>query len=674
MSEPKDDRIEALEQERARLAEERDRLQAQLDLSYAQLSEITSRVLAMSEASNSLVETHDATSAAAAALDVATRSVMARSGALFLSHGEGSFELLASIGFDEETREHLGVSLPDLALCNLAENEASTFDVAQAEESEAFAEWKAEALEADPEANLTPLLDLFVPLLLENRTIAVMAMGPAPGGEPYPEDARLFLDHVADQAALAIDRALLFEQNQNRLQDLDALLRISRELSSTLDVDHVLQTAVNLSGAIVERQRAVLALFEGQRLKIRAVSDFPRVDANTAERLGLEKLLEWIGFKKPDSLVVGLSEVEQNEDHPGRDVWLDYFKGEMRGALVLGLRDDQGPVGVLLLESYAEGQFDSESDREALGVLVGQLSVAIRNAELYRQLPMVSALTPLAERRRRWQRMSPARRRGILIAIGVGLLLVGAIPWPAAVGGDGRTLPANEVSVRAASTGIVRSVEARSGQRVLAGQRLAVLEPEGLAARLSTLRAEADHAQAAGGQAERGADPFARRMAELDREGAMARLAALERDNARSQLTAPVTGYVLTPNLAERAGTYLEAGEVFCQVSPLDTLRVEIGVSETDVARIRPGQTLRLKVLGYPDRQFRGRVTEVSWQGEPSRPGRPTVFKVLGFVANPGPTLRSGMTGRARVDVSPETLIVRWLRGVWRWLRMGFWL
>jgi hypothetical protein len=433
-------------------------------------------------------------------------------------------------------------------------------------------------------------------------------------------------------------------------------------------------TAVNLTGAIAARERAVIALYDGGKLKIRAVNDFTRVDPNTAEKLGVEKLLEWLGFRKPDALLARRSEVEDDPEHEGRDVLLDYFKGEMRSLYAMGLRDDQGPVGILLLESYEENAFSAESEREALGVLTGQLSVAIRNAELYRQLPMVKALAPLAERRRRWQRLDPSRRRNLLLGGAIGLLAVAVIPWPAAIGGDGQVLPSSEVAVRAGVDGIVRSVEARAGQHVEAGQRLATLEPEGLAARLSALRAEADRAQARGASAGAESDAYARRLADLDREGTLARLTAAEREAARAQILAPRAGYVLTPDLAELEGRRLSAGQVFCQVSRLDTLRVEIGVSESEVTRIRPGQSLRLKVLGFPDRQFRGRVTEVSWLGEPTHPGRPAVFKVLGWVANPGPLLRSGMTGRARVDVRPDTLLARWTRGVWRWLRMGFWM
>jgi len=657
----------------AQLEAERDRLQAALDTSYGQLSEVTSRVLAMSEASDSLVDTHDATTAAIAILNVVTQAVGARIAGVFLSHGEGAFDLLAAIGVDEPGRDALAQSLPDVALCQLAENEARAISLAEAEEDESFREWRSELLAADPEAETHPHLALFVPLALEGRVLGVIALGAGPKGA-YADDDRLFVEHIATQGALALDRALLFEQNEDRLRDLDALLKISQELSSTLDLDHVLVTAVNLTGAIAPRERAVLALFQGGKLRIRAVSDFPRVDAGTAERLGLEKLLEYLGYRKPETLLARFSEVEGDPAHDGRDVWLEYFKGDMRSCYVALLKDDQGPVGVLLLEAYEERAFDRPSDREALGVLVGQLSVAIRNAELYKQLPMVSALTPLADRRRQWMRMDPARRRRLLLYGALAFVLVALVPWPIAVAGDGQVLPAQEAPVRAAVSGLVRHVDVRSGDRVGRGQLLGVLEPEALGPRLAALRAEADRALYLGASAAEKNDPYARRQADLAREEALARLAAAQRTGRRAQIVAPVDGYVLTPDLAAREGAFLEAGDVFCQVSALDTLRLEVGISETDIDRVTPGQPIRLKVLGFPDRQFKGLVSEISWEGQPAKPGRPSVFKVKGWVANPGPSLRSGMTGRARIDVGYDTILVRVTRGLWRWLRMGFWI
>jgi RND family efflux transporter MFP subunit len=235
-------------------------------------------------------------------------------------------------------------------------------------------------------------------------------------------------------------------------------------------------------------------------------------------------------------------------------------------------------------------------------------------------------------------------------------------------------LPAQEAPVRAAVSGLVRHVDVRSGDRVGRGQLLGVLEPEALGPRLAALRAEADRALYLGASAAEKNDPYARRQADLAREEALARLAAAQRTGRRAQIVAPVDGYVLTPDLAAREGAFLEAGDVFCQVSALDTLRLEVGISETDIDRVTPGQPIRLKVLGFPDRQFKGLVSEISWEGQPAKPGRPSVFKVKGWVANPGPSLRSGMTGRARIDVGYDTILVRVTRGLWRWLRMGFWI
>jgi RND family efflux transporter MFP subunit len=652
--------------ERAR--EERDR-------AYSQLAEVTSRLLSVNEAADRFVSSHHAEDIAVALLQVSAQAVGARQGAVFLSQGDGSFHLLAQLGFEGTTVLGLANSLPDMAILQLVENEKRTFDAAEARKDDSFAEWAAEARAENPKAEVEPMLDLFLPLALEGHVAGVLALGRRAAGGAYAEDDRLFLEHMLTQGALALDRALLFVQNQNRLRDLDALLKISRELTSTLDMDAVLLTAVNTTSAIVERQRAVLALYQGDRLVIRAVSDFPRVDASTAEKLGLVRLLEWLALKKPAVLTADATRVQSDESFEGREVLMEYFRaGDMRSLHVVGLKDDLGPVGVLLLESYREGAFASEADRDTLAVLAGQLATAIRNAELFRQLPMAGALAPLAERRRRWQRLTRAQRMRWIVGSVVVALAIAAVPWPRGVAGEAQVLPATEVPVRAETGGILKEVLVGSGKHVSAGEVVARLDAVDAGSRMAELRAEADMARNRYAQAEAARDPLERRQAELGQQESLARLQAAESEGASTQLTAPADGYVLTPALEEQLGSYLNPGQVLCYVSPLDTLRVEVAVSELDMGSVRPGERLRLKVLGFPDRQFKGRVTEVSWQGEPGAPGKPSTFLVRGWVANEGMGLRAGMTGRARVDVGGATLLSRWVRGPYRALRFGLWL
>jgi hypothetical protein len=124
-----------------------------------------------------------------------------------------------------------------------------------------------------------------------------------------------------------------------------------------------------------------------------------------------------------------------------------------------------------------------------LAVLAGQLATAIRKAELFRQLPMAGALAPLAERRRRWQRLTRAQRMRWIIGSAVAGLAIAAVPWPRGVAGQAQVLPAVEVPVRAETGGILREVAMASGQHVSAGLVVARLDEVDSRSRLAEMRA-----------------------------------------------------------------------------------------------------------------------------------------------------------------------------------------
>ena len=115
--------------------------------------------------------------------------------------------------------------------------------------SEPYRTWQVERRGEDPQAPLEPTLALYVPIQVEGSILGVLCLGPRERGEPYEEEHRLLVEHLCSQGALALDRAQLMAQNEDRVRDLSALLRISRELTSTLEVDRILLTAVNTTAA-----------------------------------------------------------------------------------------------------------------------------------------------------------------------------------------------------------------------------------------------------------------------------------------------------------------------------------------------------------------------------------------------------------------------------------------
>src|SRR3989442_863976 len=109
------------------------------------------------------------------------------------------------------------------------------------------------------------------------------------------------------------------------------------------------------------------------------------------------------------------------------------------GGLSLPLKDEEGTLGVLLFEAKRTG-FASETQRELAEILANQTTVALRNAQLYNQVPLVDALGALAARKRALMQL-PRRRRQIYAGAAVAAVAaLTLIRWPLRVAGTNPTV------------------------------------------------------------------------------------------------------------------------------------------------------------------------------------------------------------------------------------------
>ena len=239
---------------------------------------------------------------------------------------------------------------------------------------------------------------------------------------------------------------------------------------------------------------------------------------------------------------------------------LHYFEETgYRALYALPLADDQGRVGLLLYES-SDPDFLDVPHIEMIKVLAGQATVAIRNAMLYREVPLISLLEPLLHKKHALMRTSRSRRLTYAaLAFEVVLVLV-FCPLPMRVSGDAVVSPQHLVTIAAPVDGNVTAVYAHEGQRVSAGQVLGALNDwewrtDLVAAdakyHAATLVMENDLAR---GAAQAGADRAQVEYLRSEVERAQSRL-----NNA--QLRSPIAGVVVTPNLQNAAGKHLVAGD-----------------------------------------------------------------------------------------------------------------
>ena len=92
----------------------------------------------------------------------------------------------------------------------------------------------------------------------------------------------------------------------------------------------------------------------------------------------------------------------------------------------------------------------------------------------------------------------------------------------------------------------------------------------------SKWQAEANRYQTAGDDAQR-------KVAEIEREGSMAKLDRLNFLEGHTTLTAPISGVVLTKNLANRVGETIDIGKPFCEIAGRDEYEVDMDLRQQDL-------------------------------------------------------------------------------------------
>jgi membrane fusion protein (multidrug efflux system) len=93
-------------------------------------------------------------------------------------------------------------------------------------------------------------------------------------------------------------------------------------------------------------------------------------------------------------------------------------------------------------------------------------------------------------------------------------------------------------------------------------------------------------------------------------EQAQAELAAAELELGKTRIVAPLGGTVAKKTV--EPGQMVQVGQPLLAIVPLESVWVVANFKETQVGRVRPGQTATILVDTFPDRVFRGRVASIS--------------------------------------------------------------
>jgi len=520
---------------------------------------------------------------------------------------------------------------------------------------------------------------------------AVVATGVAVGGrltvvlrvtrartadEGFSDAEQDLLRRLADAAGAAMSSAARISESQRAAaesaRDLALITEMSREITSTLDLDRVLRSVVNLANRAFDFDRGAIALYEHGVCDIRAVAGADAVDPKDPALQDLAVRAAWAAGLGEGFYLSDRSDPASDAERTFIQVFGDDLErdGAMSG-LYLPLKDEEGIVGILLFET-SHTEFATPRQRELAAILANQATVAVRNARLYHQVPLANTLGAISARKEAFLGL-PRRRRIAYIAVAV--LVVAAatlIRWPLRVSGtDPVFRPLWRADVRPTLPGVIDRVFVREGMAVERGAPIMHLRDDELRAQRDAAAAAVVAAERASAIAASRGDAAEERLQRLRGDVLRRETDLLDEQIGATLVRSPVRGIVLTPRPEERIGTHADAGDLLAVIGRTDSLELEFGVDQQDVTRLHVNDEVRLRVGALPQETFSGRVTSIA--AIASNSDGSASFPVRAVVANQGALLRPGMAAYARVLTEPASLLWRVARGPVRAFRLLWW-
>lgn len=132
---------------------------------------------------------------------------------------------------------------------------------------------------------------------------------------------------------------------------------------------------------------------------------------------------------------------------------------------------------------------------------------------------------------------------------------------------------------------------------------------------------------------------------------ARATLESARVDLGRTSIRSPIDGVVLDVKVSEgqTVAAQMQAPSLFILARNLENMQVETSVDEADVGNVRQGANATFTVDAYPDKTFKGRITEV--RQSPVVTQNVVTYPVIIQTQNPDLTLKPGMTATVTIDV-----------------------
>ncbi len=214
---------------------------------------------------------------------------------------------------------------------------------------------------------------LAVPMQIKDRVLGVIEVINRRDGLPFVEDDQNLLTAFAGQAAVAIENARLLaltdQELAEKVEELQVMGRIVRELNASLEVARAMRTTLEWAIRRSNAEAGLIGMIEGDHLRLMAQQGYDDILTLDAES------------QMPLELPAIRAVIES-----GQTSQISLVSNGAKGILpmahtqiIVPIRRETQVIGLLLLESTS----DSQGNLSFLNQLSDSAAIAIANAQLY---------------------------------------------------------------------------------------------------------------------------------------------------------------------------------------------------------------------------------------------------------------------------------------------------
>ncbi|MGB2805979.1 MAG: SpoIIE family protein phosphatase [Candidatus Zixiibacteriota bacterium] len=216
-----------------------------------------------------------------------------------------------------------------------------------------------------------------IPLLRRGRLIGVVTVLNKMNGKEFDQEDLEVFSSLADQIAIALDNSYLFSKLKKKTLETETLLEVEKSLSSTLNLNELLELILDSLLKVVRYDAVVIFLIDrekGEIEHIKARGFAPALEPDLQLKIG-EGLAGWAA-KTKESLIV--PDVKEDSRYIEAKV-------ETKSGMVVPIVSQNRIIGVFSLESDEPNAY-THDDLELLEAFASLAAISLERARQHEEI------------------------------------------------------------------------------------------------------------------------------------------------------------------------------------------------------------------------------------------------------------------------------------------------